>query len=194
MAVTNVLLPDEIDVTENLIVRYPDVFVHPKAHVGNARIGWGTKIWQFASVIRNANIGKHCKVASCAIVDGSRLGDRVIVSHGAFIDPGMRIGNDVFIGPHVALCNDFWPRVDKSDWFDMDDLIDGKIVVTWVGDGASIGANAVVLPGLTIGAGAMIAAGAVVTQDVKDGHLYKRDGSIVPIDPAKTPNRMRRAA
>lgn len=167
--------------------------IHPKAHVENATIGVGTNVWQFASVIRGSIVGMNCNIGSCSIVDGSVLGGWVIVSHGAFIDPGMVIGNDVFIGPHACLCNDGWPRVNKEG-FDMTSLIDGSFVTTRVGCGASLGAGAIVLPGLTIGSNAMVAAGAVVTQDVPELHLYKRDGTMVPIDPAKMVKRMRAAA
>lgn len=165
-------------------------FIHEKAHVEGSHIGARSKVWQFASVIRNARLGEDCSIATCAIVDGARLGDRVIVSHGAFIDPGMVIGNDVFIGPFVALCNDAWPRAHK-DGFDMEPLISGDLVTTKIEDGASIGAHAVLLPGVIIGTEAMVAAGAVVTTNVPDAHVYHRDGSIVPIDPKRAPRRMR---
>lgn len=157
--------------------------IHPAAEVDRETcvIGARTRVWQFASVIRQAAIGDDCSIASCAIVDGAELGDRVIVSHGAFIDPGMQIGNDVFIGPHVALCNDYWPRVSKAEWFNVDELVKRDIVVTLIKDGCSIGANAVLMPGVVIGEGAMIAAGAVVTGDVPAGHLYRRNGVYEPI-------------
>lgn len=151
-------------------------FVHPCAQVDHeCEIGKRTRVWQFASVIRHAKLGDDCSVATCSIVDGSRLGDRVIVSHGAFVDPGIEIGNDVFVGPGVKFCNDIWPRFSKEGWFDIVDLITGKIVVTRVEDGASIGAGAIIMPGITVGRGAMVAAGAVVAFDVKPGHLYKPD-------------------
>lgn len=175
-------------------VRWADsAFVHPAAQVDDTcAIGERTKVWQFASVIRKAKIGNDCSIASCAIVDGSRLGHRVIVSHGAFIDPGIVIGNNVFIGPHVSLCNDGWPRVDKTD-FHMDLLISGEFVTTRIEPGASLGANVVVLPGIVIGASAMIAAGAVVTKNVPPGYLYKRNGEMCPIDVSRPIQRMRAA-
>lgn len=169
----------------------PTAEVHPEAHIGFAQIGARTRVWQFASVIRGAVVGEDCSIATQAIVDGSIMGHRCIVSHGAFVDPGMRIHDDVFIGPHVSLCNDFWPRTDKDGWFDMADLVSGKITVIEIASGASIGANAVVLPGITIGYGAMVAAGAVVTQDVPPLHLYRRDGSMTRIASTRPVNRMR---
>lgn len=167
--------------------------IHRLAHVENASVGARSLVWQFASVIRGAVIGADCKVASCAIVDGSKIGDRSIVSHGAFLDPGMEIGEDVFIGPHVVFCNDFWPRVSKAD-FDMAPMISGEMVITRVMKGASVGAGVIVLPGLTIGAGAMIAAGAVVTCDVPPEWLYGRDGGMAPIDKSRPIRRVRAAA
>lgn len=170
--------------------------LHPQSCVDRDTVSIGrlSRIWQFASVIRHAKIGEECRIASCSIIDGSTIGDRCIVSHGAFIDPGMVLGNDVFVGPCVALANDFWPRTDKAGWFDINDLTAGGIVVTRIESGASIGANAVILPGLTIGAGAMIAAGAVVDRNVPALTLFRRDGRILPIDPARAPNRMRQVA
>lgn len=166
-------------------------FIHRLALVDeSSSVGRGTKVWQFASVIRNSVIGSNCNIATCSIVDGSELGDNVIVSHGAFIDPGMVIRDSVFIGPGVKLCNDAWPRVDKAG-FDMGPLIKRDVVITYVDVGASLGAAVVVLPGLTIGADALIAAGAVVTKNVPPAHLYKRDGSMVPISLDKPVRRIR---
>lgn len=173
---------------------HPEAMISDAVHIHDGIvIGARTKVWQFANVIRGAKVGSDCSIAAGAIVDGSRIGDRCIISHCAFIDPGMVIGNDVFIGPFVALCNDAWPRTDKTGWFNMDDLTSGKAVVTWIEDGASVGAHATVLPGLVIGAGAMISAGAVVDKDVPALHLFKRDGTMVVIDPARLVRRMRRA-
>lgn len=174
-------------------VVHPGAAVMKGAHVQlGCTIGQGTRIWQFASVIRKAQIGENCRIAAGAIVDGSRIGNNCIISHCAFIDPGMVIGDNVFIGPFVAMCNDAWPRVSKNG-FDIDALINGEFITTVIGDGASIGAHAVILPGRIIGAGSMVAAGAVVTADVPDNHVYHRDGKIVPIDPRRPARRMREA-
>lgn len=159
--------------------------IHELAHVEQSRIGARTRVWQFASVIRNASIGEDCRIASCAIVDGASIGDRTIVSHGAFIDPGIQIGSDCFIGPNVSLCNDFWPRASKDGWFDIEDLIRGKIVVTVIEDGASIGANAVLMPGVRIGSGSMVAANATVYRDLAPNSLWRLRGNVVGIDPSR---------
>ena len=171
---------------------HPSAEIHHLAEIGDARIGARTRVWQFASVIRWAQIGDDCSIATCSIVDGAKLGDRVIVSHGAFIDPGIEIGDDVFVGPGVKLCNDAWPRVDKTG-FDMAALISREFVTTRIDQGVSLGAGVIVLPGLVIGRDCMIAAGAVVTQNVPAKSLYRRDGIMVPIDEARLPKRMRRA-
>lgn len=168
---------------------HPTAWLHPKCEAYGVTIGAGTRVWQFASVIRNSKVGEYCNIASCAIVDGAVIGDQCVIGHGAFINPGIKIGNDVFVGAHVSFCNDYWPRVSKVGWFSIEKLVDHEIMVTSVKDGASIGVGAIVMPGLTIGERAMIAAGAVVTLSVPADFLYRRDGSLVPID--REPNRMR---
>jgi UDP-2-acetamido-3-amino-2,3-dideoxy-glucuronate N-acetyltransferase len=141
--------------------------IHPLSVVDGG-LGQGVSVWQFASVIRGAQIGDGSSIASCAIVDGARLGDRVRVGHGASIPPGVWIGDDVFVGPGVVICNDKHPG---RGHFDMQALLKGAVVVR-IENGASIGAGSVILPGVTIGEGAMVAAGSVVTKDVAKGALW----------------------
>lgn len=158
---------------------HPTAFIHPKAHVEGATVGPRTKVWQFATVIRDTVLGADCSVASNVTLDGPVLGDRCIVSPGVDIGPGFIIEDDVFLGPNVVLANDAWPRVDKDGW-DADAFREGFVTVR-VCSGASIGANAVVLPGIVIGEGAMIAAGAVVTANVPARHIWRREGVCSPI-------------
>lgn len=174
-------------------------FVHPKAHVEDATIGARTKVWQFASVIRGARLGEDCTVASGATVDGSWYGDRVIISQGYAAGPGFKIGNDVFIGPNVTLCNDRWPKTEKdgfsidiftAETLTKDGLRPPSRFSVILEDGSSIGANAVILPGCVIGRGSIVAAGAVVRKTVAPGYIYRRDGTFKPI-PATWPARMR---
>ena len=166
----------------------------PHAQIGDdVEVGAETRIWPFASVIRRAKIGRACNIASCAIVDGAVIGDRCLIGHGAQVHPGARLGNDVFVGPGAILCNDRWPRTGKAD-FDTGLLLRRELVTVDVADGASIGAGAIILPGAAVGSGAMIAAGAVVAESVPAGHLFKRNGSMVRIEPGRPPNRLRRAA
>lgn len=164
--------------------------IDPRACVdATVVIGAGTKVWQFASVIRGAIIGLDCNIASCAIVDGAELGSRCLVGHGASIHPGAKLGDDVFVGPGVVICNDLWPETSKEGF----ELAAGRHTVI-IGSGASIGANAVILPGVRIGAGAVVSAGATVTRNVPDGLLWRRNGyvSVVPSD--RRTKRMRFAA
>lgn len=170
---------------------HPLAFIHEKAHVDDTvKIGAGSRVWQFASVIRGTRLGIDCTVASNVTLDGPWFGDRCIISPGVDIASGFEIGDDVFIGPNVVLCNDAWPLTSKEGWTDAPFRNDGALTVR-IFDGASIGANAVILPGVQIGSGAMIAAGAVVDRDVHDGTLFKRSGEIVEIDTDKAPRRMK---
>jgi acetyltransferase-like isoleucine patch superfamily enzyme len=155
--------------------------IHPLATVENSVVHETAKVWQYASVIRQARVGARTTVATCAIVDGAWVGEDCIISHGVFLDPGVRIGCGVFVGPHVSFCNDVWPRVDKVG-FDWEALQRGGLVTIEVEDGASIGAGAIILPGVRIGRCAMVAAGAVVEKDVRPYVLRKRDGTDADID------------
>lgn len=153
--------------------------IDPQARVVDSEVGEGSKVWQFASVIRGAVLGRECNIGSCSIVDAAKIGDKCSVGHGAQLHPGTVAGNEVFFGPGCIVCNDPWPRVRKGD-FEIDKILSGFVTVR-IGNGASLGAGSIVLPGVKIGDGAMVAAGAVVDADVPDGHLFKRDGSIVII-------------
>lgn len=146
--------------------------IHELAHVDSSvKIGEGTVIRQFASVTGGTVLGRDCSVAPGCMLHGPVFGDRCRLAGGVMMGPGFRIGDGVFIGPNVTFCNDAWPRTHKQG-FDPR-AFDGRRWAVIVEDGASIGANAVVLPGVRIGAGAMIAAGEVVTGDVPAGHLYR---------------------
>lgn len=172
----------------------PTAQIHPMAHVDGAIVGPRTRIWQFASVIRGTVLGADCTVASCATLDGPVFGDRCIISQGVAMGPGFVFGDDVFVGPNVTVCNDRWPRGDKGG-FNAEALRAGFVTVR-VGNWCSIGANAVILPGVTLGDRVMVAAGAVVDRNVPADCLFKRDGTILPIDDESKAlsRRMRRAA
>lgn len=158
----------------------PSAFVHRLAHVEGATVGPRTKIWQFASIIRGTVLGADCNVASGAMLDGPKFGDRCIICQNVAMGLGFLVGDDVFIGPNVVVCNDRWPRAHK-DGFSLDGFEEGMFTVI-IGNGASIGAGAIVLPGVIIGARSMIAAGAVVECDVPEDTLHRRDGSLVGLD------------
>lgn len=135
-----------------------DVFVHPQALCESERIGAGTRIWAFAHVLAGAWIGAGCNVCDGVFIENDVVvGDHVTVKCGVQLWDGLRVEDDVFIGPNATFTNDAFPRSRKQR---------AALPPTRICCGASIGANATVLPGLTIGAGAMVGAGTVVTQDV----------------------------
>ncbi|MDP3334159.1 MAG: acyltransferase [Methylococcaceae bacterium] len=141
------------DVTNQL-----DRFVHPLADVATKIIGKNTRVWQFVVILDGAQIGSECNVCAHVLIEGDVIiGDRVTIKSGVQLWDGLRVGNDVFIGPNATFTNDKFPR---SKHFPE------SFLQTTIEDGVSIGAGAVILPGITIGQGAMIGAGAVVTKDV----------------------------
>ena len=134
--------------------------IHPLSDVQSKHIGDGTNIWQFCVVLPGAVIGKDCNICShCFIENDVVIGDRVTVKCGVQIWDGMRIEDDVFIGPNVTFSNDRYPKSRNKNW---------KLEPVILKKGAVIGAGATVLPGVTIGEGAMIGAGTVVTKDVSE--------------------------
>lgn len=146
-------------------------FIHPLADVQSTAIGAGTRIWQFVVVLAGARVGAGCNVnAHCFIENDVIIGDDVTVKCGVYLWDGLRVGNKVFIGPNATFTNDHFPRSKQYP---------ERFPETIVEEGASIGANAVILPGVRIGAGAMVGAGAVVTKDVPAG-------AVVVGNPAKT--------
>lgn len=169
----------------------PSAQIHRLALVEDAQVGARTRVWQFASVIRGARLGSDCNVASGATLDGCWFGDRCIISQNVAMGPGFLIGDDVFIGPNVTICNDMWPVTNKTN-FDVEALR-ADFVAVQIKSGASIGANAVVLPGVVIGANAVVAAGAVVPYNVPANMLFQRNGTLALIKHGARQNRMREA-
>jgi UDP-2-acetamido-3-amino-2,3-dideoxy-glucuronate N-acetyltransferase len=139
-------------------------FVHRLADVQSGHIGPGTRIWQFCVVLQGAQIGRDCNVnAQCLIENDVVVGDRVTVKPGVQLWDGLRVEDDVFIGPNVTFSNDKYPRSRRPP---------PLFQTTVIRRGASIGANATVLCGLEIGAGAMVGAGSVVTKNIPAGELW----------------------
>ena len=148
----------------------PGIFVHRLALCESNEVGAGTQIWAFAHVMKGAVIGRDCNIGDHTFVEtGARIGDRVTLKNQAMVWDGVEIGDDVFAGPGVSFTNDVFPRSrrlplpavaaryqTKAGW----------LMRTRVGNGATLGARCVILPGADIGAFAMIAAGAVVTRVV----------------------------
>lgn len=135
--------------------------IHPSADVMSRAIGDGTRVWQYVVILPNAVIGRDCNICShCLIENDVVVGDRVTVKSGVQLWDGLRIGDDVFIGPNATFTNDRHPRSGNRDYEQLQTLLE---------PGCSIGAGAVILPGIRIGKKAVVGAGAVVTRDVPDG-------------------------
>lgn len=132
--------------------------IHPSAQTEGASIGSGTRVWQFCVILPQAQIGCDCNICAHVLIENDvAIGDRVTIKSGVQLWDGTRIEDDVFIGPNATFTNDRTPRSKKTGWHPL---------ITKVQRYASIGANSTILPGLTIGQGAMVSAGAVVTQNV----------------------------
>ena len=134
------------------------VYVHPHALVESSDIGAGTRIWAFVHVLAGARIGADVNICDHVFVENDVVvGDRVTVKSGVQLWDGLRVGDDVLIGPNATFRNDPFPRSKQRL---------EAFVPTTLEPGCSIGANATILAGVTIGAHAMVGAGAVVTRDV----------------------------
>jgi UDP-2-acetamido-3-amino-2,3-dideoxy-glucuronate N-acetyltransferase len=134
------------------------VFVHPHALCESATVGEGTNVWAFAHVLPGAHIGRDCNICDHVFIENDVvIGDQVTVKCGVQLWDGLRVADQVFIGPNATFSNDKYPRSKQHL---------AEVLQTWIERGASIGGGAVVLPGIRIGARAMVGAGAVVTQNV----------------------------
>lgn len=132
--------------------------IHALADVQSPHIGEGTSVWQFVVVLAGARIGKNCNLCAQVFVENDVLvGDNVTVKCGVQLWDGVTLEDDVFIGPNATFTNDPFPR---------SKVYPEKFGRTVVKKGASIGANATILPGVTIGERALVGAGSVVTKDV----------------------------
>ena len=137
-----------------------DYFVHKLACVETKNIGCGTRIWAFAHILSGAVIGRDANICDHTFIENDVvIGDRVTIKCGVYLWDGIRLEDDVFIGPNATFTNDKFPRSKQFP---------DKFPETIVKQGASIGANATILPGIIIGINAMVGAGAVVTHDIPD--------------------------
>jgi UDP-2-acetamido-3-amino-2,3-dideoxy-glucuronate N-acetyltransferase len=135
-----------------------EVFVHSHAICESINVGKKTRIWAFSHILPDAVIGQDCNICDHVFIENNVvIGDRVTIKCGVQLWDGIEIENDVFIGPNVTFTNDSFPRSKKYP---------DKFKTTQIKNGASIGANATILPGLVVGSNAMIGAGAVVTRSV----------------------------
>lgn len=135
--------------------------IHPLSDVQSQTIGEGTRIWQFSVVLPGAKIGSNCNICAQVFIENDVvIGDNVTIKNGVQLWDGLRVADNVHIGPNVTFTNVLYPRSKAYP---------AKFAQTIIQSWASIGANATILPGVTIGENAMIGAGAVVTKDVPAG-------------------------
>lgn len=137
-----------------------DIYIHPNANVSEESIiGDGTKIWINSQVREKSEIGKNCIISKDTYIDTQvKIGSNCKIQNSVSVYQGVTIEDDIFVGPNACFTNDKVPRAFDPEW---------KITPTLVKKGASIGANATIVCGITIGEYAMVAAGAVVTKDVE---------------------------
>jgi UDP-2-acetamido-3-amino-2,3-dideoxy-glucuronate N-acetyltransferase len=137
-----------------------EYFVHPNALVESDNIGAKTRIWAFAHILKNVVIGEDCNLCDYVFVEsGVSIGNRVTVKNGISLWEGISIEDDVFLGPNAVFTNDMFPRSKRHS---------GGLLKTKLNKGASVGANATILCGITLGKYCLIGAGAVVTKSVPD--------------------------
>jgi len=138
-------------------------FIHENAKAETDQIGEKTLIWSWTHVQRNVVIGKNCKIGEhCFIENGVKVGNNVVIKNGISLWTGTVVEDDVFLGPHAVFTNERFPRSGfRKDWESIRIL-----------QGATIGAGAVILPGVTVGQFATVGAGAVVTRDVPEHALF----------------------
>ena len=135
-------------------------YVHPQALVESDHIGQSTHVWAFAHILKGALIGSRCNIGDhCYIENGVKIGDEVVIKNGVSIWEGLTLEDLVFIGPNVSFTNDLFPRAK---------VYHDHYETTLIRKGASIGANATILCGITVGCWCLVGAGSVVTRDVPD--------------------------
>jgi UDP-2-acetamido-3-amino-2,3-dideoxy-glucuronate N-acetyltransferase len=138
----------------------PSVFVHERALCESEDIGPRTRVWAFAHVMKGATVGAGCNICDHAFLEsGSSIGDRVTVKNNVLLWDKVSVEDDVFLGPNAVFTNDMNPRIGFKKSPD-------RFLPTRVRRGASIGANATIVCGTTIGERAFVGAGSVVIQDV----------------------------
>lgn len=132
--------------------------IHQLSDVQSKKIGINTNVWQFCVILPKASIGSNCNICShCLIENDVSIANNVTIKSGVQIWDGITIEDNVFIGPNVTFTNDKTPRSKNYPEY---------FLKTIIKKGASIGANSTILPGITIGEGAMVGAGSVVTRSV----------------------------
>ena len=165
---------DEADYIRNYedflrIVNKP--YIHPLSDVRSKNIGQKTKVWQYSIIFPQAVIGENCNICAHTLIENDvSIGNNVTVKSGVYLWDGITLEDNVFIGPSVTFTNDKKPRSKQYP----DDF--PKTVVK---QSASIGANATILPGITIGVNALVGAGAVVTKDVPENAIMIGNPAVI---------------
>lgn len=137
--------------------------IHPIADVQSSKIGDNTLIWQYVVVLPNAVIGNNCNInAHCFVENDVIIGNNVTIKCGVYLWNGIVIEDNVQIGPNVTFTNDLYPRAKQSF----------NLLMTKIEFGASIGANATIIGGVTIGNNSLIGAGSVVTKNIPNNTLW----------------------
>lgn len=140
---------------------HPTARINEKALVDECEIGPETRVWAFAHILENAKVGARCNLGEGVFVEGGAvIGDDCIIKNGVAVWEGVRLGNKVFIGPNAVFTNVGRPRAARKD------LYSARFMTTEVQEGVTIGANATILCGVSIGRYAFIGAGSVVLRDV----------------------------
>ena len=138
--------------------------IHPLADCQNSNVPESSNVWQFCVVLPGAKIGERVNICShCFIENDVKIGDDVTVKCGVQLWDGVELEDGVMVGSNVTFTNDRYPRSKNKDW---------TLLRTRVCKGATIGAGSTILPGITIGEKAFIAAGSVVTQDIPAGEIW----------------------
>lgn len=169
-----------------------DVYTHPTAEVEpDVTLGEGARIWHHCHVRGGSSIGADTQLGKNVYVDaGVDIGDRVKIQNNVSVYLGVTIEDEVFVGPSAVFTNDLFPRAVNDGW---------TVTPTLVRKGASIGANATIKCGATLGSYSMVGAGSVVTRDVDDHQLVVGNparpmgwvcecGAVVSRDPMKKPS------
>jgi UDP-2-acetamido-3-amino-2,3-dideoxy-glucuronate N-acetyltransferase len=138
----------------------PKVFIHHLAEVQTKDIGENTTIWQYAIILKNSKIGKNCNINSHTFIENDVIiGNNVTLKCGVYLWDGTIVEDNVFIGPNATFTNDKYPKSKVRR------KTNHKTILK---KGCSIGANATIMPGITIGENVIVGAGSVVTKDVPD--------------------------
>ncbi|QGU15946.1 N-acetyltransferase [Leclercia sp. 119287] len=134
--------------------------IHALSDVKSKNIGSGTTVWQYAVIFENAVIGENCNICAHTLIENKVLiGNNVTIKSGVYLWDGITLEDNVFIGPCAAFTNDMYPRSKHYS---------AEYPKTLIKKGASVGANATILPGITIGYNSIVGAGSVVTKDIPD--------------------------